>query len=72
MPDRLKSRKFWMALAGAVLPIVAQALTGEVGWTEAIAASVAVIVGYIAGQGYVDGKRVEGVPPPPPSVDGPK
>lgn len=61
--DRLQSRKFWMALLGAVLPIVAQGLTGEVGWNEAILASIAVISAYILGQGYVDGKAMEGTVP---------
>jgi hypothetical protein len=56
MPDKLKSRKFWFALIGAVLPIVAQSLTGEIGWDQAITLSVGIIASYIFGQGYVDGK----------------
>jgi len=64
LKTRLSSRKFWFALLGSVLPLVAQALTGEVGWGQAVSASAAIIIGYVFGQSYVDGKRVEGVPPP--------
>jgi len=56
MLEKLKSRKFWMALGGALLPIVAQAMTGEVGWEEACMLSVGVLMSYIIGQGYVDGQ----------------
>lgn len=63
MGDKLKSRKFWMALLGALLPIIAQAFTGEVGWQEATMASITLIASYILGQGYVDGKAMEGTVP---------
>jgi hypothetical protein len=58
--DKLKSRKLWLALLGALLPIIAQGLTGEVGWNETVMASAAIIMSYIFGQGYVDGKALEG------------
>lgn len=61
--DKLRSRKFWLALLGAALPIVAQALTGEVGWQEAVLASVMLLATYLLGQGYVDGKALEGTVP---------
>jgi len=54
MLDKLKSRKFWFALLGAILPIAAQYFTGDVGWAEAIMASSGVIMSYIFGQGWVD------------------
>lgn len=57
--DKLKSRKFWFALVGAVLPVLLQLLTQEVTWEVALAASVTIIVGYLFGQGYVDGKTAE-------------
>ena len=63
MPEILKSRKFWFAFAGALLPIIAQYLTDSVELTEALKLSAAVIVSYIFGQGYVDGKALEGVAP---------
>ena len=56
MLEKLKSRKFWFALIGALLPIVAQLLTGEVGWEAALQMSGVVVVGYIFGQSYVDGQ----------------
>jgi len=63
MSEKLKSRKFWFALLGSVLPIVAQAMTGEVGWDQAVMLSVGVMASYIFGQGYVDGKGLEGTIP---------
>jgi len=60
MFEKLKSRKFWFAFLGALLPIVAQYLTDAVPLAEALQLSAAVIVSYIFGQGYVDGKALEG------------
>ena len=60
MPSKLKSRKFWFALLGALLPIVAQALTEEVQLAEALRLSAGIVVAYIFGQGYVDGKAARG------------
>lgn len=54
MLEKLKSRKFWFALLGALLPILAQLLTGDVDMNAALQLSSAVIVAYIFGQGYVD------------------
>ena len=59
MSEKLKSRKFWFAFLGALLPIVAQYLTDSVPLGEALQLSAAVVVSYIFGQGYVDGKAVE-------------
>lgn len=56
MPDKFKSRKFWFALLGAVLPVVASTLTGEVALEQAITLSVGILASYILGQGYVDGQ----------------
>ena len=58
--DKLKSRKFWFALLGAVLPVVAQAMTEDIAVAEALQLSAAIIVSYILGQGYVDAKQVDG------------
>ena len=57
MPERLKSRKFWLALLGAVLPIVASYLTSEVDLDQSIKAASAVLCTYLLGQGYVDGQK---------------
>ena len=56
MPDKFKSRKFWFALLGAILPVVASTLTGEVALEQAITLSVGILASYIVGQGYVDGQ----------------
>jgi hypothetical protein len=62
MPERLKSRKFWFAFIGALLPIVAQYLTNEVALADALQLSAAIVVSYIWGQAYQDGKALEGAP----------
>lgn len=59
MFDKLKSRKFWFAFLGALLPIVAQYLTDSVDLGSCLQLSAAVVVSYIFGQGYVDGKAFE-------------
>ena len=64
MFDKLKSRKFWFALLGALLPILAQYFSADIALQESLQLSAAVIVSYIFGQGYVDGKELEGVQPP--------
>ena len=58
--EKLKSRKFWFALLGSLLPIIAQAMTEDIAMAEALQLSAAIIVSYILGQGYVDAKQVEG------------
>ena len=59
MFEKLKSRKFWFAFLGALLPIVAQYLTDSVPLGDALQLSAAVVVSYIFGQGYVDAKAIE-------------
>ena len=65
MKEKLSSRKFWFALLGAVLPIVAQYFSADLEIQEAMKLSLGVVVAYIFGQGYVDGKALEGVVPQP-------
>ena len=60
MFDKLKSRKFWFAFVGALLPIATQYLTDEVDSAAALQMSGLVIISYIFGQGYVDAKALEG------------
>lgn len=66
--EKLKSRKFWFALCGTLLPIIAQALTQELPIDQAITLSVGVVVSYIIGQGYVDA-ALAGVSNVVPTVD---
>ena len=61
MSEKLKSRKFWFALLGAILPIVAQGLTEEIAVTEALQLSIGILGAYIFGQAYVDGQSATGV-----------
>ena len=56
MSEKLKSRKFWFALLGAVLPLVAQVMTEE------LQLSVGILGAYIFGQAYVDGQSVSTSP----------
>jgi uncharacterized membrane protein len=57
VPEKFKSRKFWFALLGALLPILAQLLTEAVSMEAALQLSSVVIVAYIFGQGYVDAQE---------------
>jgi len=59
MPERLKSRKFWMALLGAILPILASYLSGDLALEPAVQASSAVLCTYLLGQGYVDAAKAQ-------------
>lgn len=69
MPDKLKSRKFWFALLGALLPVIAQYFSTEVDLGAAIQVSAGVVAAYLFGQGYVDGKALEGVMPAVPDAE---
>ena len=60
MLDKLKSRKFWFAFLGALLPIIAQFMSEDISMDAALQLSVGVVVAYIFGQGYVDGNAAEG------------
>jgi len=59
--ERLSSRKFWMALLGALMSLLLPVLTSEIPWDVALPSAITVIVSYILGQGYVDAKEAEGV-----------
>ena len=59
MPERLKSRKFWIALLGAVLPILASYLSGDLALEPAVQASSAVLCTYLLGQGWVDAAKAK-------------
>jgi len=54
MENKMKSRKFWMAMMGALLPVVAALLSASMTIDQAVMESVAVVCAYIFGQGYVD------------------
>lgn len=54
---KLKSRKFWMAVVTALLVIANEGLDLNLP-EEAIMSIVAVVLGYIFGEAYVDGKKI--------------
>jgi len=60
IPDKLKSRKLILAVAGAVLPPLLSYLSAEVELGEALRLSCAAIIAYCISQGFVDGKTMEG------------
>lgn len=54
--DKLKSRKFIMAVVSAVLLVVVEGLGFNLP-TEAIVGFVSIVLGYIFGQSVVDAKN---------------
>jgi len=60
--DKLKSRKFWLAILGALMPIVGGYVSQSLSLEQALSASSAVLIAYIVGQAYVDGKEKESAP----------
>jgi hypothetical protein len=55
--QKLLSRKFWMAVLGAVIPV----LNGELGWNIPVPEVLAVlglILGYILVEAKLDGQRM--------------
>jgi uncharacterized membrane protein len=59
MPERLKSRKFWMALLGALLGIASPMLDGSIPPEKGLEAAVAVLIAYVLGQGYADAGKAK-------------
>jgi hypothetical protein len=57
MMEKLRSRKFWLALVGALAPYFFQLLTGETDPETAYQASAAIVGSYLFGQSYVDGQK---------------
>tara|TARA_Y100000296_G_C4971992_1_gene156362 strand:- start:166 stop:390 length:225 start_codon:yes stop_codon:yes gene_type:complete len=60
IPDKLKSRKLWVALVGVALPPILSYLSNDLALEEALRLSMAAIIAYCVSQGYVDGKTMEG------------
>ena len=56
--EKFKSRKLWMAMVTAVLIVLNEGL----GWnvpTETVVSFVAVVLGWVFAEAYVDGKHGE-------------
>jgi hypothetical protein len=55
IPERLKSRKLWMALGGVVAVMLTDWLNMSPELTENVVSAVVIIIpSYLAGQGLVD------------------
>ena len=57
--SKLKSRKFWLALMGALMGVAAPLLSGEVSPEKGLEMAIAILVSYVLGQGYVDAQKVK-------------
>lgn len=58
MKEKFKSRKFWMAVIGALLMIANEGLDLELD-SNTIMAFAGIVISYILGQGYVDGQQAK-------------
>lgn len=56
--EKLKSRKFWMAVVGAGLVVANEGLGLNLP-EEAVMTVAGMLIAYILGQAYVDGKKAE-------------
>ena len=59
MPERLKSRKFWIALLGALLGIAAPMLDGSIPPEKGLEMATAILISYVIGQGWVDAAKAK-------------
>jgi hypothetical protein len=57
---KLSSRKLWIALIAALLPIISQAMGGDIALGEALQLSAGICVTYILGQSAVDAAAAKG------------
>lgn len=55
--NKLKSRKFWFGLGGAVVPILAGVFSESVELGEALRLSTAAVIAYLAAEAGVDLRR---------------
>jgi len=55
--SKLRSRKFWLAVVGIVLPLIADVTKIEILRDETLIAATATIIAYIASEAAVDIKR---------------
>lgn len=56
IPPRLRSRKFWAAFLGALVPVALAFLGEEIALWDAVQASSAIVISYLLAQGYTDGQ----------------
>ena len=59
--EKLKSRKFWMAVVAGILLILTEGLGMDLP-IETILAFAAVVASYIFGEAYIDAKKYDNGP----------
>lgn len=59
MPERLKSRKFWIALLGALLGVASPMLDGSIPPEKGLEMATAILISYVIGQGWVDAAKAK-------------
>ena len=59
IPARLRSRKFWICVMGALMGVAMPVINGEIPPEHGLEAAAAVLVSYILGQAYQDGRAAE-------------
>lgn len=57
IPDRLRSRKFWLAVTGALMGVALPILNGDVPPERGLEAAAAILVSYILGQAWQDSQK---------------
>jgi len=57
--DKLKSRKFWIAVLGALLGIAAPVINGDIPADKGLELAMGVLVSYLLGQSYQDGQKAK-------------
>ena len=59
LKDRLSSRKFWVAMLGALAPLAGDAIgnLGAVDPATLVISSAGIVISYIFGQAYVDAQK---------------
>lgn len=62
--SKLKSRKFWLALMGALMGVASPLLSGEIPPEKGLEMAIAILVSYVLGQGYVDAQKAKSVMAP--------
>ena len=55
--DKLKSRKFWIGLVAMLIPFLAQFITGEVAWRDALAGSMLAAAATIGALAHEDAAK---------------
>lgn len=55
MPDKLKSRKFWVTVVSSILIVLNEGLGMSID-SEAVLSFSGIVISYLLGQSYIDSK----------------